>query len=344
MAHPVRCPSVCRRTFGSAVRDHQRCDDNGGGVGCRRALLSRWSAAAAPPPRDVAAVNYDSPRDIIESLRRHHIGPKKRWGQNFLIDGNVRRAIAALAMRDEAETLWEIGPGIGALTELLVQTGPVTAFEIDWGIIRFLKRQFERAPLSIVAGDAVATIGLTARDGAHGTPDVVVGNLPYRRAAAIIAALVDLQPPPRRIVVTVQKEMAERLVAAPGTRDYSAFSVTVQSVCSVERAFDISAACFYPAPEVISTVVKLTRRDDRLIPVDRALFLRVKDALFARRRKTVVNNLKHCGNAGVSDAQQARLLLQRCGIDPAARAETLAPEAFVRLADEVYRLQQSTIV
>lgn len=285
-------------------------------------------------------MNYDSPRDVVDTLQREGIGPKKRWGQNFLIDGNVRRAIVALAERAGHERLWEIGPGIGSLTDLLLQSGPVTVFEIDWGIIRFLQRRFADQPLRIVAGDAVETIGRAADEAAAGA-DVVVGNLPYRSASAIVAALLDLSPPPRRMVITVQKEMAGRMLAPPGSRNYSAFSVAVQTVCSVSRRFDISPACFYPAPEVVSTVLTLTRRPDRLIPADRKLFVRVKDALFAGRRKTVLNNLKQRRDLGIRDADSAAQLLGSCGIDPATRAEQLPPEAFIRLADQIYRLQQS---
>lgn len=264
-------------------------------------------------------------------MRRESIGPKKRWGQNFLIDGNVRRAIVALAERHSGERLWEVGPGIGALTELLLQGGSVTVFEIDWGLIQFLRQQFADAPLAIVAGDAVDTIKPTAeRDGA---PAVVVGNLPYRSASSIVAELVELRQPPRRMVVTVQREMADRMLAAPGTKEYSAFTVAVRTVYSVSRAFDIRPACFYPAPEVTSTVVVLSLAADRADIADRALFRAVKDALFAGRRKTVLNNLKGRRDLGIADGDAARLLLQRSGIDPASRAEQLAPELFVRLAN-----------
>ena len=276
-------------------------------------------------------LNYDSPRDIRETLQREGIGPKKRWGQNFLIDGNTRRAIVALADRRSGERLWEIGPGIGALTELLLQSGGVTAFEIDWGLVEFLRRQFADAPLGIVAGDAVDTIRPTAER--EGAPEVVLGNLPYRSASPIVAELVELARPPRRIVVTVQKEMADRMLAAPGAKDYSAFSVAVQTVYSVNRAFDIRPACFYPAPEVMSTVVVLSLAEDRAATADRALFRAVKDALFAGRRKTVLNNLKGRRDLGIGDSEAARALLQRSGIDPASRAEQLPSQLFVRLAN-----------
>jgi 16S rRNA (adenine1518-N6/adenine1519-N6)-dimethyltransferase len=280
-------------------------------------------------------MNYDSPREIIATLREQSIGPKKRWGQNFLIDGNVRRAIAALAQRGSAELLWEVGPGLGALTQLLLGGGPVVAFEIDWGIIRYLEQNFAGTGLTVIAGDAVETIPRLIES--TGPPDVVVGNLPYSSASAILSVLIESPSPPRRIVATVQKEMADRLVAPVGNKQYSAFTVAVRAIFEVKRAFDIRPACFYPAPEVVSTVVTLTRREQNLGASDPGLFRAVKDALFAGRRKTVLNNLRSRTDLGVTGAQNARELLLRADIDPDVRAEQLEIEGFVRLSNELAR-------
>ncbi len=276
-------------------------------------------------------MNLDSPRDITAALRAAEIGPKKRWGQNFLVDGNVRRAIVALVQRRADERLWEVGPGLGALTELLLAAGPVTAFEIDWGLVDYLQTAFAGTPLSIVAGDAVQTLREEAiRTGA---PDVAVGNLPYRSAAPILSALFELESPPRRIVATVQKEMADRLVAPVGNKQYSAFTVAASAVYRVQRPFDVRPGCFYPVPEVVSSVVVLDRRPDPVCADNRTLFREVKDALFAGRRKTVLNNLKGRTDLGVRDADHARALLGAAGIAPTDRAERVGVEAFGRLTE-----------
>lgn len=280
-------------------------------------------------------MNYDSPREIVQTLRDEAIGPKKRWGQNFLIDGNIRRAIAALAQRGETERLWEVGPGLGALTQLLVSGGPVVAFEIDWGIIRYLEKSFTGQGLTVVPGDAVETMPRIIE--AAGSPDVVVGNLPYSSASAIISVLIEAPSPPRRIVATVQREMADRLVAPVGSKQYSAFSVAVRAVCDVERAFDVGPACFYPAPEVVSTVVVLTRREPAMGIENPGLFRAVKDALFAGRRKTVLNNLRSRTDLGISDVDDARAVLIAAGITPDIRAEQMPLERFVALSNEIAR-------
>ncbi|TVR02461.1 MAG: ribosomal RNA small subunit methyltransferase A [Spirochaetaceae bacterium] len=299
----------------------------GCGDACPRGLRSRRSGLVPVGRR----VNLNSPRDITAALRAAEIGPKKRWGQNFLVDGNVRRAIVALVDRRQDDRLWEVGPGLGALTELLLAAGPVTAFEIDWGLIAYLRTAFATDPLTIVAGDAVQTL----REAAHteGAPDVVVGNLPYRSAAPILSALFELSRPPRRIVATVQKEMADRLVAPVGTRQYSAFTVAAAAVYRVHRPFDVRPACFYPVPEVVSSVVVMDQRLDPVCAHHRALFRQVKDSLFAGRRKTVLNNLKGRSDLGVRDADHARSLLETAGITPSDRAERVGVEAFGRLTE-----------
>ena len=278
-------------------------------------------------------MNLDSPRDITAALRAAEIGPKKRWGQNFLVDGNVRRAIVALVQRRPDDRLWEVGPGLGSLTELLLAAGPVTAFEIDWGLIDYLNTAFAAAPLTIIAGDAVQTLREEAAR--TGAPDVVVGNLPYRSAAPILSALFDMPSPPRRIVATVQKEMADRLVAPVGSKQYSAFSVAAAAVYRVQRPFDVRPGCFYPVPEVVSSVVVMDERPDPVCADNRALFRQVKDALFAGRRKTVLNNLKGRSDLGVRDADHARALLDAAGIPAGDRAERVGVDAFGRLTEAI---------
>ena len=191
----------------------------------------------------------------------------------------------------------EIGPGLGAITAMLVEVaGQVVVFEIDHGVMRVLRERFGQA-ITIVAGDAVKTLGLKGPAGEAGGsissgPDLVVGNLPYRSAAAIVAVLLEsdrIASSCRRMVFTVQREMARRMVASPGGKEYSTLSVLCGMAGTVTHHSDVAAGSFYPVPEVVSSLVSVEPKQ-----VDHGL-LRLASlcarSLFASRRKTIRNNL-----------------------------------------------------
>ncbi len=279
-------------------------------------------------------INYDSPTSIKQFLEAEGLAMSKRFGQNFLVDRNAREklyavlALSSASLSSEAgaevsvpPSIWEIGPGIGALTSLLVERGNrVCAFEIDYGFSRILDRLFGENPrFSIVEGDFLKTWKAEA---AKALPDLIFGNLPYNAALGIIADLLENLPSPPRMVFTVQKEAARRIAAAPGSKDYSAFSVLCSSVCTVKILYDIGASAFWPQPRVTSSVVTLQPRPDPIAARDRKGFSTFVRSAFSSRRKTLRNNL--CARDKDSGPRLDDAL-KRLGIDPGIRAEALDP-------------------
>ncbi len=248
--------------------------------------------------------------------------PKKRFGQHFLTDPRLLGRIAGALEAPPGTAVLEIGPGRGALTGALLAAGfRVTAIEKDADLWDDLRARFPE--LTLVEGDALDVDWHAAAPGA-----LVIGNIPYN----VTSPLVDkaLQPPrPARIVYLVQKEVALRLAAAPGSDDYGALTVGVQAVARVERLFTVAAGAFTPPPKVDSAVVRLTPlaeplvRDDEVGP-----FRQLVVGLFGFRRKTLLRGLRELTGWG---ADQASAALASAGVDGTVRPETLPPGAFVGL-------------
>ncbi len=270
-------------------------------------------------------MKYDSPKEIASLLNERGLSLKKRFGQNFLVSPGAReRIISTLDPRPE-ETLWEIGGGIGAMSHMLIgRVGRLVVFEIDHGLIRILKESlgaFEG--FELVEGDYLKRWQEARRS--FGEPDRVLGNLPYNVASQIIASLVDWERPVGRAVFTVQREVAHRMAAGPGSKDYSGFSLICQSVFEVGLHGDIAARSFYPVPEVVSTVVSLTPKLP-LVEFDRELYGAVVRDLFAARRKTIRNNLAGGTVARKFGQEAVEEALSSCGISPTDRGEMLSVE------------------
>jgi 16S rRNA (adenine1518-N6/adenine1519-N6)-dimethyltransferase len=268
---------------------------------------------------------YDSPKEIALFLNERRLSLKKRFGQNFLVSPGVRRKLISVLAPAIEQTVWEVGAGIGAMTHMLAGVVErLVVFEIDRGLVHVLEESFgEDSRLIIVAGDYCKTWEGVSQ--AFGFPDKIIGNLPYNLAATIIATLIGWERSVTKAVFTVQKEVAKRMAAVPGSKDYSGFSLMCQSVFDVRLHGDIAAPSFYPVPEVTSTIVSLTPNDfDR--DYDRALYSIVVRDLFAARRKTIRNNLV-AGNIGRRYGTEAiDGALHSTRIDPHARGE----ELFVR--------------
>jgi 16S rRNA (adenine1518-N6/adenine1519-N6)-dimethyltransferase len=275
-------------------------------------------------------MNYDSPAEIRGTLAGLGLALKKRWGQNFLVNRGVRDKILELVDPRPEEAVWEIGPGLGCLTDGLVgRCRLLVAFEIDHGLLRFLRESFAgREGFALEAGDAVDRWGGALER--YGAPDKVVGNLPYSAAAAVIGSFAETGFSPKRMVFTVQRELASRMVAAPGGKNYSAFSALCQHEYRMREMFTIRPGSFYPAPQVSSSVVQLEPRGQEEPPRLRALFHELVQAAFRSRRKTLWNNLQ----AWSADFPPERLAgaLRAEGIDPGCRAEQLEPERLASLA------------
>ncbi len=294
-------------------------------------MLYPMSTALSPA---AGVPDYNSPKALSAYLEARDLGMRKKYGQNFLVNPDVRRRVADLAEIEPGILVWEIGPGLGAMTaEVLARGARVDAFEIDPGFSAALRDIFgPEGRFRLREGDFLRTRKAAL---AEGRPDRILGNLPYNSAAAMVAAILEDGPPPKRMVFTVQKEAARRMSSSPGTKDYASFTVLCRSVCEVRAVFDIGSSSFWPAPRVTSSVVLMTPRDDTAPEAGTAGFTRFVRSLFSSRRKTAVNNLRALGKIGAEVAG----VLASLGFPENVRAEALTPDELVAFYRAIGPLQ-----
>ena len=270
-----------------------------------------------------------SPQVTQHILNRFKLRADKKLGQNFLIDENVVRQIVEAAELSEADTVLEVGPGIGTLTQGLAESkAQVVAVELDTRLLPVLATTLEGYDnVRVVHGD-ILKVNIMEEVGA---PEFkVCANLPYYITTPIIFALLEKRLPMERLVAMVQKEVAERMAAQPGGKDYGALSVAIQYYTEPEIAFIVPPTSFIPAPAVDSAVIVCKRRSKPPVEVcDEALFFRVVKAAFSLRRKMLSNSLK---NMGIKSEQVAKWL-ELAGVDGKRRAETLSLEDFAKLTN-----------
>lgn len=267
-----------------------------------------------------------------DRLRLEHYGiaPKKSLGQNFLHDPHILDKIVALAALTPDATVLEVGPGTGNLTRLLAaQVEQLIAVELDDRLIPLLQSEF--APLrhvEVIHGD-ILKVDLWNRLG--NTPYIVVANLPYYITSAVLRHVFEDLPRPQRLVLTVQREVAERITAQPG--DMSLLAVSVQFYGEPQIALHLNPAVFWPRPEVESAVVKIEVYPAPPVDVpDERQFFRVVRAGFGQKRKQLRNSL----SAGLGTAkEQTDAVLNQAGVDPQRRAETLSLEEWAALTRAV---------
>lgn len=270
-----------------------------------------------------------SPQVTNHILHRFKLRADKKLGQNFLIDENIVRNIVAAAELSDKDTVLEVGPGIGTLTQRLAESGAsVVAVELDKRLLPVLDTTLEGYDnVRIVNGDILQvdimqTVGVDEFK--------VCANLPYYITTPIIFALLEKRLPMERLVAMVQKEVAERMAAKPGGKDYGALSVAIQYYIEPEIAFIVPPSSFIPAPSVDSAVIVCKRREKPPVEVcDEALFFRVVKAAFSLRRKMLNNSLKNMGIKG----EQVAKWLELAGVDGKRRAETLSLENFAALTN-----------
>lgn len=264
------------------------------------------------------------------STRRGNPPVLKRLGQHFLHDERVLRRIAEAIAPLPGETIVEIGPGRGALTDILAEgENAITAIEIDKALSEKLRVRYAKNPrVKIVEADVLKTDVAELAGG----PFVVAGNVPYYITTPIIFHVLRA-PYPRHAVFLVQLEVAQRIVAPPGSRTYGALSVNVQAVANAEIVFEVPRGAFSPPPKVTSAVVKITPRPDPIVsPEDAVRFRGFVQALFGMRRKQIANALRSVSEL---NTQQVAEVLASLGIDPQTRSETLSPEAQAELMNAV---------
>ncbi|SFL84352.1 16S rRNA (adenine(1518)-N(6)/adenine(1519)-N(6))-dimethyltransferase RsmA [Pelosinus propionicus] len=264
----------------------------------------------------------------LHILKRFGIRMSKKLGQNFLIDERVVQNIVKAADITQGDAVLEIGPGIGTLTQGLAEAGAaVTAVEIDRRLIEVLAKTLEGYEnIRVVHGD-ILRINIEKEVAAPRYK--VVANLPYYITTPIIMGLLEAHMPVDTLVTMVQKEVAQRMVAVPGTKDYGSLSVAVQYYTQPEIMFVVPPAAFIPPPAVDSAVIRCTVREKPPVEVDERIFFRVVKAAFAQRRKTLSNTLKTTG----VPAETLKIILEKAGIDGGRRGETLSLEEFAAIAN-----------
>ena len=262
-------------------------------------------------------------------VRRFNLRLKHHLGQNFLIRPDVVRAIAEAAELSEGTPVMEIGPGIGTLTQALARTGAeVTAFEIDSSLERVLSHTLEPYGNVRIIYEDVLKADLPAILGDREWH--AAANLPYYITTPILLHLIQSQLPISLFVFMMQREVAERILAEPGSKAYGALTLAVQYYCTVEKVIDIPPSAFIPRPAVTSTVLKMRRRTEPAVAVqdEKAFFQMVKMG-FGQRRKVFSNAMKTGGIA----PELGEKILAAAGIDGRRRGETFSMEEYARLAD-----------
>ncbi|KAB2328856.1 16S rRNA (adenine(1518)-N(6)/adenine(1519)-N(6))-dimethyltransferase RsmA [Cytobacillus depressus] len=271
-------------------------------------------------------------------LEKYGFSFKKSLGQNFLIDTNILRRIVDHAELTDDSAAIEIGPGIGALTEQLAKRSKkVVAFEIDQRLLPILEDTLSPYPNTKIIHEDVlkADVKGMIETELQGIDDLmVVANLPYYVTTPIIMKLLEEKLPIRGIVCMLQKEVADRISAKPGTKDYGSLSIAIQYYTEAETVMIVPKTVFIPQPNVDSAVIRLTKRKEPAVSVqDEGFFFQIIRASFAQRRKTLLNNLTSHLPDGKQKKEEIIAALEQAGIEPGRRGETLSIEEFARLSD-----------
>jgi len=290
--------------------------------------------------------NIDRISNIIRTqdiLRRHDFNFKKKFGQNFLTDHNILTKITQTAELSKEVNVIEIGPGIGSLTQyLLEEAAEVMAFEIDKSLIPILEETM--APydnFTLVSAD-ILKVDLLSEIQKFKNPNLpikVVANLPYYITTPILMHLIESKIPFSEFVVMMQKEVADRIAARPKTKAYGSLSIAVQYYMEASVAFIVPRTVFIPAPNVDSAILKMVRREEPLVEVeDEEWFFKTMHSSFVHRRKTLMNNMQAA--FGKESKPEIEKLLAQAEISPTIRGEALSIEEFAKLADALLPLKK----
>ncbi|MGP1510952.1 MAG: 16S rRNA (adenine(1518)-N(6)/adenine(1519)-N(6))-dimethyltransferase RsmA [Treponema sp.] len=281
---------------------------------------------------NLKSIDYNSPAALKNFMESHGMAMQKKFGQNFLINADARKTLAEELTVTPDMKVWEVGPGLGAMTsEILLRGAELTVFEIDRGFASVLKELFSSYGnnFKIVEGDVIKTWKNELQTG--GFPERIFGNLPYNIAASIIADTIESGVRFEKAVFTVQKEVADRMCAKEGSSDYSSFSILCRWAYNVKPLLELSGGNFWPRPNVASKSVLMEKNPDFPNCINPAHFVKMQRALFGLRRKTVYNNLLRF----TSDADKALSALKKSGIDPMDRAERLSIKKLLELSDNL---------
>lgn len=281
-------------------------------------------------------MNLSNPGELKEVLGRHGFSFSKSLGQNFLIDGSVLEQIVAASGADSETCVLEIGPGAGTLTRCLAERAKkVVAIEIDRALIPILEETMAEFDAFTLVHQDVMTVDLEAltKQEFGDTPFCVAANLPYYITTPIVMNLLESHLPVTCLTLMIQKEVAERMTAKPGTKEYGALSVAVQYYTKPTVICKADPHCFMPQPKVASTVVRLEVRPEPPVSVaDEGHFFRLVKSAFGQRRKTLMNALSKSPYQAIP-RERILVALQKMDLDPAIRGERLSLEQFAQLSN-----------
>lgn len=275
--------------------------------------------------------DYNSAKNLKEILDQNGFSMQKKFGQNFLINPDARKKLIDCLDINKNTKVWEIGPGLGAMTsEILERGADLTVFEIDRGFIslisEFFKPYSEKNKFRIIEGDVLKN---WKKELEKGKPDRLFGNLPYNIAATIIADTIENNIRFEKCLFTVQKEVAQRMCAKAGSEDYSSFSVLCNWAYDIKPVLDLNGNNFWPKPNVDSRAVIMTPKENFPCCKEPEHFCKLQRALFSSRRKNVRNNL----TGFIKNNDKALEYLKKAQIDPTLRAEVLSIEQILHLSD-----------
>ena len=281
--------------------------------------------------------------ELLAALSKMGVTPSKRFGQNFMLDGNLLKFIAKEANVVPGDNVLEVGPGCGALTQLILDGGAnLAAVELDKRLVDYLNELLaSRENFQLIQGDACKLdIATVVRDAFSKDESGIqsaqidwkcIANLPYSISSPFIAKLAALQNPPMKALFLLQKETAERFAASPGTKNYGSLSVVIQLVFKVKYLRTVSPEVFFPAPDVKSALVEFQRLPTSPSPEERTRISNVARTAFSQRRKKMIKAL-----SSKFGKEKCLETFQKLGINENARAEELNPEAFIQLAKSLH--------
>ena len=269
---------------------------------------------------------------IKKELEEYGLIPRKRWSQNFLIDQNILNKVVRAADIEETDVVLEVGPGLGALTLALAKEAKrVIAVEIDRKLVEILQEKVADCPNIKIIRKDIMEVDFDELHKGVGQPLKVVANLPYQISTPLLFRFIESRSVFASLTLMLQKEVAERMTAAPGGKDYGPLSIFTQIVSDFSIRFLIKPSAFFPPPKVESALIHMVWKERPWAEVeDIEWFRRVVKGSFGYRRKTLMNALRY---SGLSLPEEGVERMKRIGIDPQRRPETLTIQEFVRLAD-----------
>jgi len=273
---------------------------------------------------------------IRKELAEYGLIPRKKWGQHFLADKNILKKVIKTAEIEKEDVVLEVGPGLGGMTQALAhEAKKVIAVEIDARLAEILRNKLADTPNVEIIGSDILKFDVRKHLGSGKRPVKVVANLPYQISTPLLFHFIESRDLFSALILMLQKEVAERMVAPPGGKTYGPLSVLVQSVADVSICFTIKPSAFFPPPEVESAVIRLSWKERPMIaPEQEGWFRLVVKGCLGYRRKTLANALKH---SDLPLPENLKERLEEVGIDPRRRPETLSVQEFVGLASVLRR-------